>query len=274
MSIIPGTRWLVSASLIVASCCISCTSGPEVPVLMYHEITDNKTPGDQTRISLLRFEEQIDWLAENHYNSLTIDEFIAFMQGASVPDKSVVLTFDDGWKSQLQILPILKRHGFKAAFFVFPGKGIEDPYGDYLSWEELQGISNDPDFEVQAHSMTHPWDKDSNLVTWVEGNTPGKDHSDAEYELKQSRFILEQRLGVPVKYFAWPAGYFNETLVRIATETGYQAMFTLQSGATRPGDNTREIPRVFVDGSCGLEGFQQTLREYRVVSCQENLTVR
>ena len=274
MSIKPGIRWIIPVFLVI-TCFHDCfASGSEVPVLMYHEITDSKTPGDQTRISLLRFEEQMDWLAENHYNSLSLDELIAFMQGASVPDKSVVLTFDDGWKSQLQVLPILKRHGFKAAFFVFPGKGIEDPYGDYLDWEELQGISNDPDFEVQAHSMAHPWDKDSNLVTWVEGTPSGKNRSDAEYELKQSRAILEQRLGVPVRYFAWPAGYFNEALIRMATETGYEALFTILEGVTRQGDDTLEIRRLFINGSCGLEGFQQTLREYREVSCQENRPVR
>ena len=274
MSTKPGTRWILSVFLCLACFCDGFASTAEVPVIMYHEITDSQTPGDQTRISLARFEEQMAWLAENHYNSLSLDELIAFMQGASVPDKSVVLTFDDGWKSQLQVLPILKRHGFKAAFFVFPGKGIEDPYGDYLSWEELQGISNDPDFEVQAHSMAHPWDKDSNLVTWVEGTAPGKNRSDAEYELKQSKAVLEQRLGVPVRYFAWPTGYFNEALIQMATAAGYQALFTILEGATRQGGNTLEMQRVFINGSCGLEGFRQTLREYREVSCQENRPVR
>jgi peptidoglycan/xylan/chitin deacetylase (PgdA/CDA1 family) len=224
------------AFVIVAYCCASCTSEQAVPVLMYHEITDSITPGNQTRVSLERFEEQMKWLADNHYNTLTLDELVAFINGAKAPDNSIVLTFDDGWKSQLLVLSILKHHGFKAAFFVFPGKGIEDPYGDYLSWVELEGISNDPDFEVQAHSMTHPRDKGSNLVTWVAGSPPGKSSSDAEYELKQSKHILEQRLGVPVKYFAWPAGYFNDTLISMAIETGYQALFTILDGTTRQGD--------------------------------------
>ena len=259
--------------LIITSLCNGCASKQEVPVLMYHEITDGRTPGDQTRISLQRFEEQMDWLVENNYNSLSLDELIACIQGARVPDKSFVLTIDDGWKSQLQILPVLRRHNFKAAFFVFPGMGIEDPYGDYLDWQELQGISDDPNFEVQAHSMTHPWDEDSNLVAWVEGHTPGKDRTDAEYELKQSKLILEQRLGVPVNYFAWPAGYFNETLIQMATDSGYQALFTIMDGATRPGGDRREIPRVFINGACELEGFKQTLREYREVPCQETWQV-
>ena len=104
--------------------------------------------------------------------------------------------------------------------------------------------------------------------------TPEKNRSDAEYELKQSKAILEQRLGMPVKYFAWPAGYFNETLIQMATAADYQALFTILEGATHQGDNTLKIRRVFVNGSCGLEGFQQTLREYREVSCQENRPVR
>lgn len=268
MSVKTSTQWLISALLIISS--IGCSSEPRVAVLMYHEITDNKTPGDQTRISLARFEEQMAWLAANDYKSLTLDEFTAFIQGADSVEKSLVLTFDDGWKSQLQILPILKRHGFKATFFVFPGEGIEDLYGDYLSWKELQTISADPDFEVQAHSMTHPWAKDSNLVTWIEGTTPGKNRTDSEYELKQSRHVLEERLGEPVRYFAWPAGYFNEELIQIATATGYQALFTILEGASRPGDNLLKIPRFFINGSCGLAGFQQSLREHREVSCEDH----
>ncbi len=266
MSIQKSTQRL--AFVFLAYCCASCTSEQAVPVLMYHEITDSQTPGNQTRISLERFEEQMTWLAENHYNTLTIDELIAFINGANVPDNSVVLTFDDGWKSQLRVLPILKRHDFKAAFFVFPGEGIEDPYGDYLSWPELKGISNYPDFEVQAHSMTHPWDKDSNLVTWVAGSPPGRNRADAESELKQSRHILEQRLGVQVKYFAWPAGYFNDTLINMAIETGYQGLFTVLDGPTRQGDDTRMIRRLSISGACELEGFQQSVREYIEVPCE------
>lgn len=264
----PDTRSVLYILLIITSLGYGCAPVQKVPVLMYHEITDNTTPGNQTRISLQRFEEQMDWLAENHYNSLTLDELLAFMKGASIPEKSFVLTIDDGWKSQLQMLPVLKRHGFKAVFFVFPGLGIEDPYGDYLTWQELQGISGDPDFEIQAHSMTHPWDKDSNLVTWVEGHPPGKSSTDAEYELKQSKLILEQRLGTPIRYFAWPAGYFNDTLIHMATKTGYQALYTIQEGFTRQGGDPLRIPRIFINGACELAGFRQSLREQREVSCQ------
>ena len=103
----------------------------------------------------------------------------------------------------------------------------------------------------------------------MEGATPGKNRSDAECELKQSKFILEKRLGVPVKYFVWPAGYFNETLIRMAIEADYQALFTVLDGATRTGDGTQKIRRLFINWSCGLEGFQQSLHEYREVSCQD-----
>lgn len=268
MSFKRGIQFSFYVSLILGNC-NSYASEQVVPVLMYHQIVDSTMPGDKTRISLKRFEEQLDWLSANDYTSLTLDEFVAFTHGVSVPDRSVVLTIDDGWKSQLQMLPALNRHNFKAVFFVFPGGGVEDPYGDYLDWQELQEISDDPKFEIQAHSMSHPWDKDSNLVTWIQRRTPGKNRSDVEYEIKQSKFMLEQRLGVPIKYFAWPAGYYNQTLIQIASDAGYEALFTITDGATRPGDDPREIPRLFIDGACDLMGFKQTLREYREVSCQK-----
>lgn len=67
-----------------------------------------------------------------------------------------------------------------------------------------------------------------------------------------------QLLVVPVRYFAWHAGYFNEELVRMAKEVCYQALFTVLDGATRPGDDPLKIRHLFINGSCGQEGFQQT----------------
>ena len=97
-----------------------------IPVLMYHEIgSPEKSPG-HTGIPLSRFKEQIQYLDDSGYVALSLSDLIEHMRGTTVSPRGVVITFDDGWKSQLQALPVLRKHNFKAAFFVFPEKGIGD----------------------------------------------------------------------------------------------------------------------------------------------------
>src|SRR5690606_22730628 len=90
-----------------------------IPVLMYHHVTNR---GGFLDVSARQFERQIKWLAENGYTALSADGFAAFLNGGATPEKSVVLTFDDGdldnWGYAHRIL---KRYGMKAVLFVATG---------------------------------------------------------------------------------------------------------------------------------------------------------
>jgi peptidoglycan/xylan/chitin deacetylase (PgdA/CDA1 family) len=241
-----------------------------VSVLLYHAVSLNSDRGNLSVVSLPRFERQMRFLAEDGYQTLSLAELVAFINGAPVPEKSIVITFDDGWKNQLHALPILKRYGFKAAFFIFPDGGIQSSkarYRSYMSWDEVRAISDDPDFEVQAHSMTHPYVKSSNLVTWVNGTTPGRSGADAAFELAESKALLERRLGVRIDYFAWPGSWYNKTLIDMAQRVGYRALFTAEGGVNRRGTDTNRVRRFIVDGACSLRVFKRSMREYRYFPC-------
>ncbi|MBW4593756.1 MAG: polysaccharide deacetylase family protein [Brasilonema angustatum HA4187-MV1] len=248
--------------------------GTVVPILIYHEIlsghhgNEYKRPGE-TIISLKKFSQQMTYLYQQGYTTLNIEELVNFMKGKRViPPKSVVITFDDGWKSQMLALPILRQYHFKASFWLFPGSGIQDPYGDYLSWREVRKIANVPGFEIGAHSMTHPDDPRSNLVTWVDGKTKGRSALNAEYEIRQSKKVLETKLHRSIKYFAWPHGWYNNKLLQMAKAAHYEAVLTASDGANRQGDDVFHSKRIFVDGACSLEDFKETLHSYKYRICQ------
>jgi peptidoglycan/xylan/chitin deacetylase (PgdA/CDA1 family) len=170
----------------------------------------------------------------------------------------------------LRALPILKRYGFKAAFFIFPGGGIESAktrHRNYMTWDEVRAISDDPDYEVQAHSMTHPYRQSSNLVTWVNGSTPGRNRADAAFEIIESKTVLERRLGVSVDYFAWPGSWYNKTLIDMARRVGYRALFTAEGGVNRPDTDVNRVRRFIVDGACSLSVFKRSMLEYRYIPC-------
>jgi peptidoglycan/xylan/chitin deacetylase (PgdA/CDA1 family) len=240
-------------------------AGAGIPVLIYHEIaSDGRTPGE-TVIALDRFEAQMRWLAEHGYRTLSMAELVAIVAGdAPMPARAVVLTFDDGWKNVLSAVPVLERYAMKASFWIITDKGIGD---DYMAWSDVEALGRHPGFEVESHTMTHPWDPADNLVTWTEGKVPGRDTGSARVELVDSKRELERHLRRPVDYLAWPCGWYNDTLVRLAVEAGYRALLTAEAGLNAPHGDVLRIKRTFIDGSCGLDEFARTVVDGRYRVC-------
>ena len=239
-----------------------------IPVLIYHEIVTDGRPPSETVIALDRFEAQMRWLADNGYRTLSMARLITIMAGqAPMPARAVVLTFDDGWRNVLNAVPVLERHGMKASFWIIAGKGIGD---DYMVWSDIEALARHPGFEVHSHTMTHPWDPVDNLVTWVEGKVPGKGVDAAREELMGSKRELERHLHRPVNYLAWPCGWYDDALVQLAVEAGYRALLTAEAGLNRPYGDVLRIKRTFIDGSCGIDQFAQTVVDggYRVCSAE------
>lgn len=260
-----NTRVLLLMVLILPLYCPPITHGAEqgIPVLMYHDVLPAAEHPGETVISLDKFDSQMRYLYEHGYTTLSMDELVSYMKGGPAPAKAVVLTIDDGWQSVREVTPILKKYHFKASFWIFPQKGIGYPY---LDWKDLFEIAEDPDFEIGAHSLSHPWDHE-NLRTWAEGETPGKTLKDAAYEVMESKRILEKALHRKVRYFAWPCGEYNDALVQIAKEAGYEGLLTVEGGANLPGDDVYRIKRIFINGTCSLEMFEATLQECRGRIC-------
>lgn len=257
--------WLVFVGLSLGlSVCGWAASG--VPALLYHEIvTDGRPPGE-TVMHLDLFHQQMAWLKSHGYRTLTLSELAGILAGTHpMPEHAVVLTFDDGWKSVLQALPILKAYGFAASFWIIAGeRGIG---GLYLEWSDIIQLDRHPLFEVASHTVSHPWNQE-NLVTWVEGRTPGKSIADARWELVESRRILEQRLGHPVTSLAWPGGWYNDTLITLAKEAGYTMLMTVDDGLNTPGTDLWHVHRTVVDGACGLAVFEMIVRDGHEQICQ------
>lgn len=278
MSLVQRGRALAAAGLLALACTGAAAApradvGAGIPVLIYHEIaTDGRPPGE-TVIALERFEAQMRWLAEHGYRTLSMAELVAIVSGRTpIPARAVVLTFDDGWKNVLNAVPVLERHRMKASFWIIADKGIGD---DYMVWSDIEALARHPGFEVESHTMTHPWDPADNLVTWVEGKVPGKDTGSARAELVDSKRELERHLHRPVNYLAWPCGWYNDALIRLAVDAGYRALLTAGAGLNAPHGDVLRIKRTFVDGSCGLDEFARTVVDghYRVCDRQRAPTL-
>lgn len=252
-------RKFIAAGICIFICIIVYTPAwacKGVPVIIYHEIVDSpqEKPLGGTVITLDKFREQMRYLFEHGFTTLSMRELVDYAQSKKeVPEKSVVITFDDGWRSQLNALAILEQYGMKASFWVITGEG----YGDaYFSADDLKKIDSHPNWEVESHTVTHPWNPRSNLLTWLRGRPKGKTREDVRRELVDSKAMLERLLDRKITMLAWPCGWYNKTLVRMAQDAGYDVLLTIIEGPNCKGTDILKIRRFFINGNYSLDIFQ------------------
>lgn len=256
---------LVMAIFVAGQIQAQASERQKVPVLIYHQIVEGHVAGGETSISLQRFTEQMQYLHDAGYTTVSTRDLVAYMKGdIKLPKKSIVLTFDDGWKNVLSAVPILNKLHFKASFWIITERGIG---WSNVEWSDVIALSKNPNFEVYSHTATHPWDPKSNLVTWVDGNDPRFGPADALRELTESKRLLEAKLEMQISYLAWPVGWYNDRLIEMAKQAGYTALLTAEDGANAPGDDIFQIKRLFVDGACELPAFIQLIESHTYESC-------
>jgi peptidoglycan/xylan/chitin deacetylase (PgdA/CDA1 family) len=247
---------------------------PGLPILVYHQILNDKPSGAvdySTSISFKDFESQMLYLHEQGYTTLSMDEVVGYLQGETFPKKIVAIHFDDGWKSEKQAIPVLNRYGFKATFWIIAGAG-HDNGSPHMDWDEILSIARNPNFDIYSHTMTHPWREGDILTDWTEGDNPGKVEK-AWWELTESKHLLEEKLGRPVPYLAWPRGLYNDTLIRLAENAGYKALLTIDDGINRLGNDLLHINRTMINGACDMNIFAQILKDGKYQNCQlDNIT--
>lgn len=214
-----------------------------VPILMYHYIREVDAEADPLgfRLSVRpdRLAEQLGWLREQGYETVLMHELAACLRGAMLcPERAVALTFDDGYADNaLVALPLLRRHGLRATFFIVTGLvGREG----YMSWRQLEQL-RDAGMEIGAHTVTH-------------ADLAAIEPDDARWEIAMSRATLQRRLGVEVRSLSYPAGSYTPEIALMARDMGFTSAVT-----TTPADSMQllyELPRRRVLGGETIVGYQ------------------
>lgn len=204
---------------------ITADGYPMVTILNYHDFKDISQTTMQ--VSQKDFEAQMRYLKENGFHVISLQEFFDYLDlKFSLPEKAVVITIDDGWRSTYTIaFPILKQYGFTATVFIYTDFiSARNPAA--LSWEMLREMHKHG-LDVQAHSKTHqaqiPWKR--------EGESEDEYRKRLERELLFPKELIEQQLGNSVQFIAYPYGQFNESFVEAARRHGYRGGLTV-AGAT------------------------------------------
>jgi peptidoglycan/xylan/chitin deacetylase (PgdA/CDA1 family) len=224
------------------------TGGKAVPILMYHSISElpERTchPYYETRTSPRVFEEHMKFLFENGYSAVDLSELPAVMGNGKGPSRSVVITFDDGYRDFLNhAFPILERYGLKATVFLVTGMmgTSSDMFGgkDILTWGEA-GELRKRGVVFGSHTVNHLKLKYLQLKAM-------------EAEIADSKKEIESRLGEPVEVFSCPYAFpegksdFLEEYFGTLERCGYRAGVTTVIGRVRKRDNLLALKRLPVN---------------------------
>jgi peptidoglycan/xylan/chitin deacetylase (PgdA/CDA1 family) len=225
---------------------------------MYHDVG----PNGQSVISITpqHLDADLTLLQQEGFHIIPISQMVDFMDHrATVPEKAVVLTFDDGYQGVYQYaFPILKKHHAPATIFII-GYTVGRTPG-YLTWPEAQEMEASGLVTVGGHTYNLHWqgptikpnvDEPATIAPLFDPQT-GHVETEQEYEariLADSRLLQEtfkSNLGHTTPYFAYPYGAYNTTLIRILGDAGFRYMFTTSQGVDGEKADPTRLYRITV----------------------------
>jgi len=187
-----------------------------VPVMMYHDILSEKqvffdvTPEE--------FEQDLQLIRDRGLTPVSLDQLVYHLStGSPLPDKPILLTFDDGYAGHYtHVYPLLKQYGYPGLFAIYTAKVSKHLGRSSLTWEQLQEMAADPLVTIASHSVTH-----HNL-----GELTGEP---LRREIVESKRILEEHLGITIHHFVYPEGTFTDEAKYWLKLTGYQSALTMRN---------------------------------------------
>jgi peptidoglycan/xylan/chitin deacetylase (PgdA/CDA1 family) len=233
-----------------------------VPVLMYHHISTS--PGMIT-VTPEHFAAQMAYVASAGYKTVSAAELAAFLRGEDLPERSLVITFDDGYLDNwVHAHPILKQHSLKALCFLvssWPGMGgvrantstaakdslptlLNHHDGELaiqagrvddviLRWSEIEAMREAGTFEFHSHTHSH--------VRWDQVTQSGKEKRERlQQDLRDARATLSTRLGSVSDHLCWPQGYYDDDYREVARKAGFSHFYTCDVGTNARSGVSRQ----------------------------------
>ena len=203
-----------------------------VAVLMYHDVGDFI---DRYRVAPWQLEEQLIWLRDNGFTSITPRDLIANIDyGTPLPARPVILSVDDGWASVRVFRDLLAAYGFEGTYFL--------PNYAQLAPDEIWELNQFG--EVCGHTVSHQYLDQLSYDGQV-------------YEVGANKAWLDSILGTPTTCFAYPFGSYSAATTDVVASVGYQIAFDATNGVQYfDGSLNRwHVSRVEVSGFLDLSTF-------------------
>lgn len=279
---------IIAASLLLS---VPAEAQNEFIVLSYHSIPE-RYHGDPMSISVSRFVEQVEWLKDQGYTAVSLDQVIKSNLGKSrLPARSFMITVDDGYEDvYTKLFPLLKRYKYPAVIALVgkwmeekqPSKNETDPYflrQKFLSWAQIKEMTQSGLIEIASHS----YDLHHGIIANPQGNTQPaavtlqfKDRLNTYESLAQRRTriridlernsnLIERNLGYRPRAMVWPYGAYDRITIEESARAGMRVNFSLDAGQASTS-NIEIIPRFLVNKEMSLSTFSYIVQHADVQS--------
>lgn len=202
-----------------------------VPILAYHEVVADD---EMYSVDPDQFEAQLNYLKQEGYHSVSLHDVFEAREGRGVlPDKPIVLTFDDGYEDNYtQALPLMEKYGFSGTVFIISSKPDDPDEGEgYLSWDEIRMMQG-RHTEIGSHTVNHVALSDLSFA-------------EKQQEMMNSKQTIEKQIGRSVEFLAYPFGAYDKECFELLRNAGYRGACAGVPGYNMPDDkNPYRLKRV------------------------------
>lgn len=184
-----------------------------LPVLMYHHLVPDEQECNSMTVTEGRMDHDLQWLADHGYTTILPSDLLS---GEPLPEKPVLITFDDGYRSNYELLyPLLQKHQAKAAIALIVGMQDNQWADQFLRWEECREMADSGLVEFGSHTyLLHNMDERYGAFTrgGINGIQRKPEESDQEFQdrvlsdIQSSHDRMAEELGREVSFFAYPYG--------------------------------------------------------------------
>lgn len=260
------------------------SNGDKYLVLCYHDVPNTLSNGDKYSTDFVSFVRQLEYLKARgcHFIGLKDLEKVE-KEGGRLPDRAVMLTFDDGYLSfSKNVLPILQVYGYPAVLGIVtlwpkhpPKKQPKATFvHKYMNWKQVENVSKSPLVAV----ITHTHNSHHGVVINPQGNTAPamsslqyfqnlhRYETEGEYmdrvskDLKTSSMEIYKHLGYFPEAVVWPYGEYSGICLDAARKAGLKIAFTLNDGYAKVGENSA-VPRYMLDGNPTIADFAEIIKK-------------
>ncbi len=232
-----------------------------IPVLMYHNICESYSKdAEGANITPLMFRQHMEAILDEGYTPIFVKDYYDSIESdKKLPEKPIVITFDDGYLSNYEIAyPMLKELNIPATIFVVTSTVGEKVGGgkvstDHFTWEQAREMQASGVIDIHSHSHTH---LNMKTVSAAKLNE----------EIRLSKFLIEKNLGKECYVFSYPFGGYNDATSQAAKKAGYKMQILVnyaESGQDYLANDTREglehFTRLTVSGDMTAEDLFEVI---------------
>ncbi len=215
----------------------------QAPILLYHHV-QGESAANRYEVSIPDFQAQMFALKDMGYTAIPISVLLqALLDGGDLPEKPVVITFDDGHQSIYEhAFPIMQELGFPGVFYIVANRINGSP--DFVNIDQLQEMVS-AGWEIGSHGYSH---LDMTL-----------NHGLADYEIRQSKLDLQQALSTNIQTFAYPFGTIDPFTAQMVSNSGYKAGMGLGTSKSHTWNTLFYLNRIEIYGWFTVEDFKTIL---------------